>query len=128
MRNVLVVGSLALAAMVWSGVSAQQEMQARPGPGSGVTRVSGSVDIEAMPDVNAKQRGEWRVAITDLPAVRVAGLAFVRAGGRYEVTWGGGEKEAVRVSEIGADGWVRVEHQRSRWVNLGHARSVEAGN
>lgn len=124
MRKVLVVGSLALAAMVWSGVAAQQqEMQARPGPGSGVTRVTGSVDIGEMPDVHALQRGEWRVGITGVPEVRVAGPAFIRLSGRYEITWQGGERESVSVAEVSANGWVRVAN--SRWVNLGYARSVE---
>jgi hypothetical protein len=127
-RNILVLGSLALAAMVWSGVSAQQEMLSRPGPGSGVSKVSGTVTIDEMPDVNAKQRGPWRVGITDMPEIHVAGPAFVRPGGRYDITWEGGDKESLVVSSIGADGWVKVEHQRSRWVNLGLARSVEAMN
>ena len=50
MRNVFVIaslaGSLALGAMLWSGVSAQQEMLPRPGPGSGVSKVAGSVTID----------------------------------------------------------------------------------
>ena len=126
MRNVVVLGSLAFAAAVWSGVSAQQEMQARPGPGSGITRVAGSVTIDEMPDVSAKQRGEWRVGITGVPDVRIAGPTFIRQGGRYEVTWPNGEKESVLVAEAGANGWIRVE--RNRWVNLEHARAVESSN
>ena len=132
MRNVLVIGSLAgslaLAAMLWSGVSAQQEMLPRPGPGSGVSKVAGSVTIDEMPDVNAKQRGPWRVGITDLPEIQLAGLPFVRAGSRYEVTWSGGEKESVAVTAVGAGGWVKVQSPHNRWVNLSSARSVEAAN
>ena len=132
MRNVLVIGSLAgslaLAAMLWSGVSAQQEMLPRPGPGSGISKVAGSVTIDEMPDVNAKQRGPWRVGITDLPEIQLAGLPFVRAGSRYEVTWSGGEKESFAVTAVGTNGWVKVEGSRSRWVNLSSARSVEAAN
>ena len=126
MRNVLVLGSLALVAMVWSGLSAQQEMLPRPGPGSGVSNVAGSVSINEMPDVNAKQRGEWRVGIAGVPEVRMAAPTFIHSGQRYEVTWSGGDKEVVTIAEIAANGWVRVE--RSRWVNLGHARSVAGLN
>lgn len=122
MRNVLILGFLAIAATVWSGVAAQQETQPRPGPGSGITRVAGSVSIDEMPDVNARQRGEWRVGITGMPEVRIASPTFIRQGGRYEVTWPDGVKDSITIAEIGANGWFRVE--RSRWVNLDQARSV----
>ncbi len=134
MRNVIVIGALALAATVWSGISAQQEMQPRPGPGIGVSKVTGSVSIDGgvtvdhLPDVNAKQRGAWRVGITDLPDVHLAGPPFVRAGGRYEVTWTSGQTELVSVTAVASDGWVKVEHHRSRWLNIGLARAVEALN
>ena len=134
MRNVIVIGSLALAATVWSGISAQQETQPRPGPGSGVSKVTGNVSIDGgvtidhMPDVNAKQRGPWQVGITELPDVHVAGPRFVRAGGRYEVTWTTGQVEQVTVTAVASDGWVKVEHQRGRWINLRQARGVEALN
>ena len=127
MRIVLVVGSLALVAMVWPGLSAQQEMLPRPGPGSGLSKVTGSVTIDEMPDVNAKQRGPWRVGITELPEVHLAGLSFLRAGSRYEVTWPAGDKETLAVTAVTSNGWVKVD-QRSRWVNLALARSVEAVN
>lgn len=134
MRNVIVIGSLALAVTVWSGVAAQQETQPRPGPGSGVTRVTGSVSIEGgvtvdqLPDVNAKQRGPWRVGVTDLPDVRLAAPTFVRAGGRYEITWTTGQTELVSVTAVATDGWVKVEHHRGRWINIGSARAVESLN
>ena len=91
MRNVLVFGSLALVAMVWTGAAAQQEMRPRPGPGSGVTPISGSVGVTSLPPVDAKQSGEWRVEITDLPEVRVAGPSFVGKGRRYKITWTNGD-------------------------------------
>ena len=137
MRNILVIssvaGSLALATMVWPSVSAQQEMLPRPGAGSGVSRVegnvavTGTVSVDQMPDVNAKQRGPWRVGITEMPEVHIAGLSFLRAGGRYEVTWPAGDKETLAVTAVASNGWVKVD-QRSRWVNLALARSVEAVN
>lgn len=124
MRNVLVVASLALAVVVWNGVSAQQEMLPRPGPGSGLTKVVGSVTIDALPDVHANQRGPWRVGVTDLPDVRVAAPWFLRDGSRYEITWTNGDQESVTIAATGSDGWIQVE--RTRWVNLGSARSVKA--
>lgn len=133
MRNSLVFGALALAAVVWTGVAAQQETQPRPGPGSGVTpvsgniTVSGTVSVDALPDVNAKQRGQWRVAITDLPDVRVAAPSFTRKGGRYRITWTNGDEQTVTVTNPGANGWVQIE-QAARWLNLGNARSVEPLN
>jgi hypothetical protein len=127
MRNVLVFGSLALVAMVWTGVGAQQEMRPRPGPGSGVTPISGSVGVTSLPPVDAKQSGEWRVAVTDLPEVRVAGPSFVEKGRRYKITWTNGDEQTVTVSSPGADGWVQVV-QDAAWLNLRNARSVEALN
>ena len=130
MRNVLILGFLAIAATVWSGVAAQQETLPRPGPGSGITRVAGSVSIDEMPDVNARQRGEWRVGVIGVSDVRVSGVAevriaspnFIRQGRSYEVTWPDGVKDSITIAEIGANGWFRVG--RSRWVNLDQARSV----
>lgn len=134
MRNVIVIGSLAVAATVWSGVSAQQETQARPGPGSGVSKITGNVSIDGgvtvdrLPDVNAKQQGAWRVGVTDLPDVRLAGPTFVKVGGRYEITWTSGQTEQVSVTAVASDGWVKVEHHRSRWLNVRLARAVEGLN
>ncbi len=134
MRNVIVIASLALGATIWSGLSAQQETQPRPGPGSGLSKVTGTVSIDGpvsidhLPDVSAKQRGAWRVGITDLPDVHLAGPPFVRAGGRYEVTWTSGQTELVNVTAVAQDGWVKVEHHRSRWINVRLARAVEAVN
>jgi hypothetical protein len=133
MRNVLVFGSLAIAAIAWTGVAAQQETQPRPGPGSGVTRVSGNVSVsgtvsvDALPDVNAKQRGQWRVGVTDLPDIRVAAPAFVRKGGRYRITWTNGDEETVTVASQGSDGWIQVE-AGARWLNLRNARVVDPLN
>lgn len=130
MRNSFILGSLALAALVWTGVAAQQETQPRPGPGSGVTpvsgnvRVSGTVSVDALPDVNARQRGDWRVEITELPNVRVAGPAFVSKGGRYKITWTNGDEDTVTVTTPGLDGW--VETAAGSWLNLRNARSVQA--
>ena len=127
MRNVLVFGSLALVAMVWTGAAAQQEMRPRPGPGSGVTPISGSVGVTSLPPVDAKQSGEWRVEITDLPEVRVAGPSFVGKGRRYKITWTNGDEETVTVASQGSDGWIQVE-AGARWLNLRNARVVDPLN
>src|SRR5215203_3469095 len=120
MRLGLLAG--AFAAVVWVGVSAQQEMQSRPGPGSGVTNVS----VVNHPAVTAAQSGEWRVAIDNVPEVRVTNTPkvsvklpdFVVRGRNYLVIWTAGESEKITVREIAEDGWVQVESANARWVNL----------
>jgi hypothetical protein len=127
MRLGLLAG--AFAAVVWAGVSAQQEMQSRPGPGSGVMNVS----VVNHPAVTAAQSGEWRVSIDNVPDVRVANTAkvsvklpdFVARGRNYLVIWTAGESEKISVREVGEDGWVQVESANPRWVNLREARSIE---
>jgi hypothetical protein len=126
MRTGLIVVALGMAAVLWVGVSAQQEMLPKPGPGSGTTKVSGAVSIAGAADVNASQQGDWRVAITGQPEVRLAAAPFVRSGSKYEITWTNGDKESVTIAATGHDGWVRVENPRGRWVNLQNARSVDS--
>ena len=121
--------AVTLAAAVWVGVSAQQEMQSRPGPGSGVM----NVNVVNHPAVTASQNGEWRVAIDNVPTVRLASPArvsvnvpeFVVKGRTYLVTWGDGTTETITVQEISEDGWIQISG-RTRWVNLGTARAIDA--
>jgi hypothetical protein len=92
--------------------------------------VRGTVDVGNVIDVAAAQRGEWRVAVASAPPVVVAGLDFVKKGGRYSITWSGdGPQEAVTIAGMGQGGWVQVESSsgRQRWVNLAVARAVEEG-
>lgn len=118
-----------LAAAVWVGVSAQQEMQSRPGPGSGVM----NVNVVNHPAVTAAQNGEWRVAIDNVPTVRLASPArvsvnvpeFVVKGRTYLVTWSDGTSETITVQEISEDGWIQISG-KTRWVNLGTARAIDA--
>lgn len=127
MRAGLTVAACGLAAVLWAGVSAQQqEMLPKPGPGSGVTNVTGAVSIAGVAEVKASQHGNWEVAIAGQPEVRLASVPFVRPGGRYEVTWANGDREPVTIAATGPDGWVRVTHPQDRWLNLQNARSVEA--
>ena len=121
--------AVTLAGMVWVGLSAQQEMQSRPGPGSGVM----NVNVVNHPAVTAAQNGEWRVAIDNVPTVRLAAPArvsinvpeFVVKGRTYQVSWSDGTNETITVQEISEDGWIQISG-RTRWVNLGTARAVEA--
>jgi hypothetical protein len=114
--------------------SAQQEVRTTPGPGSGIMKVVGSVDIANVPSVEAGQRGEWRVAISNTPQVAIAGtpsvalsaLPFVAARGQYRVTWTDGSTETVTVVEAGPGGWIRVASEDGqRWVNLSMAQAIQ---
>jgi hypothetical protein len=109
--------TLAAVVVVWNVATAQQEMLNRPGPGSGLTRVEGTVAISNSPSVQASQSGEWRVSLVPVP--------FLRSNARYLVTWpDGGTERLVITAEASHGNWVLVEGGR-RWVNLAMARSVE---
>jgi hypothetical protein len=115
MRNsVMALMAVGAAVVVWIGVSAQQEMLPRPGPGSGIIDVRGTVSLANVPDVR----------IAEIPPVTINGPAFLQRGSRYTVTWPSGEREQITVTETGqGGGWVRVS--TSRWVNLDAAYAVE---
>ena len=119
--------ALGVAAVLWAAVSAQQqEMKPRPGPGSGITNVTGEVQVTNTPTVRASQQGEWRLAVESLPGVRITELpspGFLRSGYRYEITWPDGSHETVTVDRIAGNGWIEVERGR-RWVNVTSARSI----
>ena len=132
MQKRTIVVTVSAAALLGVAAAAQQEMLPKPGPGSGVTNVTGSVSIANTPNVNvantvqAAQQGEWRVAIQDTPSVRVTEVpspGFLRTGSRYEITWVDGTSETVTISSLAANGWIEVERSR-RWVNLSSARSI----
>jgi hypothetical protein len=118
--------AIAAAALLWAAVSAQQEMLPKPGPGSGITNVAGSVSITNTPSVMAAQQGDWRVAVSNTPSVRVTEVpspGFLRTGATYEIVWVDGSRETVTVSSIATNGWIEVERSR-RWINLSSARSI----
>jgi hypothetical protein len=110
--------AIVAAALVWIGVSAQQqEMLPRPGPGSGVVDVRGTVSLAGVSEVRL-------AGVPDVNIVHMPGPAFVKQGGRYVVTWPTGEQETVTVTAAAQGGaWVRVG--TSRWLNLDAARAVE---
>ena len=127
MRMRHVISALAVTAVLWVAVAAQQqEMKERPGPGSGITHVTGAVSITNTPTVMATQEGEWRVAVNNVPSVRITDMpspGFLRAGYRYEITWGDGSIDTVLVESLAGNGWIEVERGR-RWVNVNAARSI----
>ena len=129
LRMTIVAILLAAAALVWTAAEAQQEMRPTPGPGSGMTRVMGTVDVGNVPEVTAAQRGDWKVAINNTPTVTVGAmpaLPFIRVGTRYVVTWPDGGSQRLTVTESGPGGWVKVSGETTvLWVNLSAARSIE---
>ena len=124
MRTPAVISGIFFAALLFVAVSAQQEMSPRPGPGSGIMDVRGSVNVANTPNVRAAQEGDWRVAVANTPSVRVSSPPFLKTGARYVITWTDGSSETVGVASLGGDGWIEVEGAR-RWVNLSAARAVD---
>ena len=142
MRKIfIVIGALAIAVTGWTQLGAQQqEMLSRPGPGSGITR--------------SAQHGDWEVAISNTPTVRVANTLPVQLRGpvflrnrSYKVVWPNGDEERLtmisvpdqrvadraserlpeRSAEAMADTWAEVQTASGnrRWINLMAARSIE---
>jgi hypothetical protein len=132
MKNtVMALLAVGASALVWMGVAAQQqEMLPKPGPGSGVIDVRGTVSVAGIsevrlagvPDVNVLHMPEVRIAA--VPPAATTAPAFLRRGGRYVVTWATGERESITVTEVAqGGGWVQVGS--SRWLNFHTARAVE---
>jgi hypothetical protein len=119
-RRAVGLAVLGIAAGVWVGVSAQQEMLSRPGPGSGVTPVR----VVEEPVVRLARGSEVRVVDTITVSMRAPG--FVVKGRILEITWATGDEERVSVSEVLDGGWIEVSSSGggSRYVNLASARSV----
>ena len=128
MRTRLAVGTLiAVGALLWVRSSSGQ-VQSAPGFGPGVVTVTGTVDIGNVPAVNAVQRGDWKVAVSELPEVTMAPLPFLRVGRAYKITWPVGEIQTITVHATGPGGWVATDANRRLWLNLAGARSVEDGH
>ena len=132
-----VVGIVMIAGMGlwWAATAAQQEQAKVPGPGTGIFKVIGTVDVGNVPTVLATQAGQWKVDVANAPEVRVAGAPplvlaapeFLKIKSRCDITWTAGDRETVQLVQLGPGGWVRVQtdNGRQRWVNLALARSVE---
>jgi hypothetical protein len=119
-RRAMALVAAGIATCVWVGVSAQQEMLSRPGPGSGVTPVR----VVDEPVVRLTRGSEVRVV--DTISVSVRAPSFVVKGRTLEITWATGDEERVTVGEVIDGGWVEVGSPGagSRYVNLGSARAV----
>jgi len=101
------------------------QVQPRPGAGTGVVTVTGTVDLGEVPPLLTMQSGDWKVAVTNVPPAVRAPLGIVRVGGSYEVSWTTSERDVIRIEEIGPGGWVRgTVADRNAWLNLDAARSV----
>jgi len=134
MRTKAAIGVLIAVAGLLCVRSSAGQVQPVPGPGTGIVTVSGTVDVGNVPSVNAGQRGDWKVAVSNAPDVRVvntptvaiAPVQFLKAGSRYEIVWSAGDREVIGVAQLGSEGWVRVNGGgRRRWVNIAAARAVE---
>ena len=131
MRIAIAAAAVGVAGVLWAGVAAQQELLPKPGPGSGVVQVTGTVHVLNTPDVRVSNTPDVRVSntpdvrITQLPPVAIAPAPFVRKNRQYTITWTDGGTERITVLETGQDGWVEVEGTRARWVNLRAAKSIE---
>ena len=116
----------AIFAVVCIALAAGQEMRPTPGPVSGIVKVEGTVDVGRLPPVEARQLGDWRVAVTNTPSVQVAPAEFLKVGTQYAVTWPDGVQEVIGVEQVLPSAWVRTTAGgRIRWVNLALARSIQ---
>jgi hypothetical protein len=132
MRTRIIVVIL-LAGVGLTVVSARQGQNV-PGLGTGEVTVKGVVGIANT--VPVTQSGGWKVEVDGSPEVRVgnqpivwiAPPSFIKAGGRYAITWNGGDTETVTVSAVAGAGWVQVTSSNAptRWINVTLARAIEA--
>jgi hypothetical protein len=108
-------------------LAAQQAVRPVPGPGTGIVTVTGSVDIDRLPPVEALQRGDWKVAVANAPTVHVAATEFLKPGTVYAITWSDGVQETLAIDQVLPGGWARTAGSQGprRWVNLATARSVQ---
>jgi hypothetical protein len=128
MHRPTLVTAIGAAVLLWAGVSAQQEVLPKPGPGSGITRITGAVEVSNAPSVHAVQQGGWEVAINNTPTVRIVetvGPSFLKQGRKYEITWDDGKAEVVTVAGSGRDGWIEVSGPPRRWINLTSLRTIQ---
>ena len=126
MRTSIVVVTLVTVVVLWNVLTAQQEMLPRPGPGSGIVRVEGSVNVANSPGVRAAQEGNWQVKQDGEWQVKIVPAPFLRPNARYLITWADGSTERiVALTDVANGAWVMVEGTPRRWLNLALARAVE---
>ena len=118
MRKKIITGVAVVLVALYLVRSTHGQVQSVPGPGSGIVAVQGEVDVRRLPPIDVGQRGDWTVA--------AAPLAFLKVGGRYDVTWPAGDRETIGVAQLGSGGWVRAAAGgRPRWLNLSVAKAIE---
>ncbi len=134
MRTKVVTVVLVAVAGLHYAQSTAGQVQPVPGPGTGIVTVQGEVDVRRLPPIDVGQRGDWRVSlpngadvrVVNTPTVAIALPPFLRAGGRYEVTWPGGERGDVHARAAGNQRvGARGGEGRERWLNLSTARTIE---
>ena len=73
---------VAIAIMLWARPATPAgQVQSRPGAGTGVVTVTGTVDLGEAPPLQTMQYGDWKVAVTNAPPAVRAPLGIVRVGG-----------------------------------------------
>lgn len=117
-RRALAVAGSAVALAAWVGVSAQQEMLPRPGPGSGVT------PVRVVEEPIVRLAKESQVRVLEPLSISIRPPSFVTGGDQIEITWATGEVERVTVGGVLEGGWIAVGSDGGRYVNLGSARSI----
>jgi hypothetical protein len=125
MRTRIAAGVVFVALCV--AVAAQQDVRPVPGAGTGIVKVTGAVDVGMMPPVEAMQRGDWKVAVSNTPTVQVVPMEFLKAGAVYAITWNDGTQETLAIEQVLSGGWARTAgtQKARRWVNVAAARSVQ---
>ncbi len=134
MRTRLLTAILMAVGVLYWVQSMVGQVQPVPGFGTGIVTVQGEIDVRKLPPMDVGQRGEWKVSLANVadvrvvntPTVAIALPPFVKAGGRYEVTWTAGDRETFAVAQLGGGAWVRVAGEgRERWLNLAAARTIQ---
>ena len=125
MRTRIVAG--VVFAVLCVAVAAQQDVRPVPGPGTGIVKVTGAVDVGTMPPVEAVQRGDWKLAVSNTPTVQVVPADFLKTGVVYGITWSDGAQETLSIEQVLPGNWVRTvsKNGRRRWANLALARDVQ---
>jgi hypothetical protein len=105
-----------------------------PTPGTGrvaidgaITVAGGTIDIGNTPTVNARQNGEWRVTVSETPAVRLRTPQFLKVNEPYRFVWSAQELCECRVLEVLDGGWLKVTPSSGppRWINAALAIRIE---
>jgi hypothetical protein len=126
MRTTIATGLMLAFAGAYVHPGDGQQVQPRPGFGSGIVTVQGKVEVTSLPPISATQLGEWRVSLDEASRLQLAPPSFARPGGQYRITWQDGSTQTFQAADVSAGTWMRVTGgNRTRWINLATAREVE---